>query len=460
MNIGMTLDTNKIVTFQLGDDVFGIDIMAVREIIRLDNLREIPDAPDYFYGLINMRGEIIPAINFKKIFGFTGFDFQTNKDVILCRVEQAVFGLVIDRVIKVADYSKNQIGPPPKLTSRVQSALVTGVVKIDGELISIIDILALFSQKGQNFLSFEGYKKEIFQSSIVEQYFSQKDIDKLKNLFADIGFPFNEITRKAVLEFIVKTSVRKGLSIDGVIEAIKTKSSNYVPEFLFYKNENNVIFYRDNDFLTLQKLILEVILPQKRKKNENLFNIWVINESFLSEDAYSILFILAVLFEDEFDLNWDIISSGKNIDDINIASQGVFENQNINRLTWSIKKYLFDITEKQEEKVELDENEIEFTKIAEKRNEEISLKKEWKDKIQFDLFFAESKIGKKNIDLIYAPELLSRLPQEIQIICMNKFYSSLKSGGVLLCGFFENLTNLPHKFKTYMLGNRTYYLKG
>ena len=461
MNIGMTLDTNKIVSFQLGDDIFGIDIMAVREIIRLDNLRELPDAPDYFYGLINMRGEIIPAINFKKIFGFTGFDFQTNKDVILCKVEDKVFGLVIDRVIKVADYSKAQIGPPPKLTSRVQAALVTGVVKIDNELISIIDIFPLFSQKGQNFLSYDGFKKEIFQSSMVEHYFSKKDLDKLKSLLMEIGLPFNEITRKGILEYIVKIAVRKGITVEAVIEAVRQRNTAYVPDYLFYKNTNHVIFYRDNDFLTLQKILLEVILPQKRKKNQNSLKIWVINESSMSEDAYSLLFILAVLFEDEFDLSWDIISSGENLDDLNASSTGEFKAKSLNRITSGIKKYLFDTTVKQEVNSE-SENDMETgaVKPGEKKNEEIHLKKEWKEKLHFDLFFPHSKIGKKEVDLIYAPGLLSKLPQEYQKMSMNKFYSSLNTGGALLCGFFENFSNVPHSFKTYMLGNRTYYYKG
>ncbi len=449
MNYSLTVDTNKIVTFQLGDDIYGIDIMAVREIIRLESMRELPDAPDYFYGIINLRGGIIPAINFKSIFGFKGFDFATDKDVIICKVNQNFFGLVIDKVIKVMDYDKNEIKPPPRLTDKIQSTFVTGVIKTENTLISLIDIYALFSQKGQNFLSYEKYKQQIFQTSLVEHFFTKKDKDNLDKLFTEIDFPFTDITRKPVLDFIVKTSVKKEVPIQKVIESIRTKNNVIVPEYLFHKNGNNIIFYHDKDFLTLQKLIKQVILPMKREKNENSLKFWVINKAE-SADAYSLLFILAILLEDEFDIEFRVIYSGQRLEDLNYAQEGIFKAEQVKRLTNSAKRYVFDFPELTSETKEGQK---------EKKIEEYKLKTEWQSGIKFDLFFNNSKFGKQNVDLIYAPYLFAGLSSEARVLNLNKFYDALNPGGILLNGFFETFDKIQHKFKGFMIGNRAYLKK-
>ncbi len=449
MDYTLSIDTTKIVTFQLGDDIYGIDIMAVREIIRLDSIRELPDAPDFFYGIINLRGEIVPAINFKSIFGFQGFDFETDKDVIICKVESRIFGLVIDKVIKVLDYNKDEIKPPPRLTDKIQSAFITGVIQFEEGLISLIDIYSLFSQKGQNFLSYEKYKQGIFQTSITEHFFSKKDNELLNRIFADIEFPFNEITRKSMLDYIVKASVKKEINIQNVIQAIQNNTKSVMPTYLFHKNENNVLFYHDKDFLTLQKLIKQVILPIKRSKNENHLRFWVINDS-TSMDAFSLLFILGILLEDEFDIEFEVISSGNNLRKLNKAKECTFNPEQIKRLTIGAKNYFYENVEH----IINDKGAIEEKSIS-----EYILKEEWKNKIIFDLFFSNSNFTKKNVDLIYAPNFFANIKDSERALNAEKFYKALNPGGILLCGFFEILNKVEHKFKGFMIGNRAYLKK-
>jgi purine-binding chemotaxis protein CheW len=412
-------------------------------------LRELPEAPEYFYGIINMRGEIIPAINFKSIFGFQGFDFATDKDVIICKVEEQIFGLVVDKVIKVMDYEKSEIKPPPRLTDKIQAAFVKGVIKTENDFISLIDIFALFTNKNQNFLSYESFKKGIFQSSLVEHYFDKKTREYLDSIFNEIGFAFNNITRKPVLNYIVKTSIKKEKSIQKVIEAVKNKTNSLVPVYLFHPNTNNLIFYHDKDFLTLQKLIKHVILPTKREKQENDLNIWVLNKDS-SMDAYSLLFILCILLEDEFDMEFSVTSSGSSLEKLNEAANAEFNSKQLVRLTHSVKQYLFENVNPEKE---LEEQEKEKTKKTYK------LRNEWKNKIFFDLFFPSSKFGKKDMDLIYAPDFFANLPEKQRIINLERLYKSLRPGGILLCGYFEDLSKLPHKFKGFMIGNRAYFKK-
>jgi purine-binding chemotaxis protein CheW len=443
MELGLSLESKKVVTFQLGDDIFGIDIMAVREIIKLENVRELPDAPDYFYGILNLRGEIVPLINFKKIFGFKGFDFEKDKDVIICMVSDKIFGLVIDRVIKVTDYERGMIGPPPSLTTQVQSALISGVLRTDEYIISIIDIYALFSQKGQNFLSFDKFNKATFQSSLMESYFSIGDKEVIKKIFAEIEYPFNEYTKKGVLEYVVKQAIKYKVKINDVLSFIRNKHISYIPSYFFYKNTAGLIFYNDEDFLTLQKLVLKVILPAKRSLGSSDFKTWIISSSG-GEDGYSMLFILAVLFEEEFDIEYTVISSGDNLDLLNKGASAKFSAKSVSRLTHGVKRYLFEDVPEEKDKAD---------------KQEFVLKKEFKNRIFFDLYFNSSNAPKRNIDLIYAPNYFSKLPKEKLEKQLEVFYNSLNTGGVLVCGKFESFGLNPGKFKTFMLGTRIYYRK-
>ena len=442
MNTELSLNINKIVTFVLGDDIFGVDIMLVSEIIKLEDIRELPEAPEYFYGIINLRGQIIPILNFKKIFGFTGFDFEKDKDIIILKIDDIVFGLVIDKVLKVIDFEKSQIGLPPSLSTKAQSTLITSVIKTEDGIISIIDIQALFSQKGHSFLSYDQFNKAIFQSSLVEHYFSIKDRQNMSNNFKQIGFPYNEITKKSIHEFIVKTSIKSKTDIPTIIENLKIRNNTYLKEYLFHKNSSNEILYEDNDFLTLQKLLLKVIIPLKRARTENKYRIWIIGNS-TGVEAYSLLFIFAILFEEEFDINFNIIYSGNNIDVLNKASKGVLTERMISRLTKSNKKFLLE--------------DVSGSESEETVNREYLIKKELQTKITYDLFFENSKVMKNDIDLIYAPYYLANLPEQLRELNLKRFYKSLKPSGILLTGNFENLDKLKHDFKTSKIGSRNYY---
>ena len=119
-------DTDKqiqLVTFQLGEEHYGIDIMDVREIVRIQEVRPIPNAPAYVEGIFNLRGEIIPIINLHKRFDLSraqlSEDDRLLSGFIIIDLNGRQLGVVIDKVSRVVTIATRQIQPPPQMMTGI-----------------------------------------------------------------------------------------------------------------------------------------------------------------------------------------------------------------------------------------------------------------------------------------------------------------------------------------------------
>ncbi len=149
-------DENKslqLVTFRLGEELYGVDIMDVKEIVRVQNVRPIPNAPYYVEGIINLRAEIIPIINLHKRFHirqlYTSKDDLLDDDdggFIILNIEGNKIGIIIDRVARVIPVDKGEIKPPPHMFSGIGTEYIQGVVRQQDEsYLIILDIRKIFS---------------------------------------------------------------------------------------------------------------------------------------------------------------------------------------------------------------------------------------------------------------------------------------------------------------------------
>jgi purine-binding chemotaxis protein CheW len=142
----------SLVSFKISDELYGIDIMDVREIIHLVEITPIPNSPDFVDGVINLRGEIIPIVDLGKRFKFKPKSFneeeQLLRGIIIINVNDLVIGVIIDQVNRVLNIYESQIQPPPQMVSGVGSEYVQGVVRLDEKdnLLIIINIKKLFSK--------------------------------------------------------------------------------------------------------------------------------------------------------------------------------------------------------------------------------------------------------------------------------------------------------------------------
>ncbi|MDR1100312.1 MAG: chemotaxis protein CheW [Treponema sp.] len=144
-------EQNQLVTFQLGEELYGINIMDVKEIVRVQDIRAIPNAPLYVEGIFNLRSEIIPIINLHKRFHLkktlNSEEDELLSGFIIIDIDGMKLGVIIDRVSRVVTIEKDDIQPPPQMLSGIGAEYIQGVVRQDQGYLIILDIRDLFNPK-------------------------------------------------------------------------------------------------------------------------------------------------------------------------------------------------------------------------------------------------------------------------------------------------------------------------
>lgn len=147
----MAENTNrKYVTFRIGNEIYGIDIMLIHSIVDYEDVRSIPNAPAYVEGLYNLRGEVIPIINLHSRFQIPVAELA-DKDavdgIIIIDVEKCKVGLVVDSVLRIIEIDTKQIQESSAGHDKIGNAYVTGVYIDKNEYIVILDAYKIFAPK-------------------------------------------------------------------------------------------------------------------------------------------------------------------------------------------------------------------------------------------------------------------------------------------------------------------------
>ena len=138
-------DSTNLVTFRLGTGEYAIDIMQAKEIIKMEKITLIPNAPDFVEGVINLRGNIIPIIDLKKRFNLEETDGDKNTGIIIVKIEDVDMGIIIDSISKVVSMANSDIQPPPPMLSGIGQKYIKGVGKLEDKLLVVLDLEKLFS---------------------------------------------------------------------------------------------------------------------------------------------------------------------------------------------------------------------------------------------------------------------------------------------------------------------------
>ena len=144
-------DANQLVTFQLGEELYGINIMDVKEIVRVQSIRAIPNAPVYVEGIFNLRSEIIPIINLHKRFHLKKLVSSEEDELlsgfIILDIDGMKLGIIIDRISRVIAIEKEEVQPPPQMLSGIGAEYIRGVVRQEQGYLIILNIRDLFNPK-------------------------------------------------------------------------------------------------------------------------------------------------------------------------------------------------------------------------------------------------------------------------------------------------------------------------
>ncbi|MCR4579841.1 MAG: chemotaxis protein CheW [Treponema sp.] len=143
----------QLVTFHLGEELYGVNIMDVKEIVRLQNVRVIPNAPFYVEGIINLRGEIIPIIDLHKRFKLQTMARSSDDDVdidggfIILNIDGNKIGIIIDKVERVVTVKAEEVKEPPQMLSGIGTEYIEGVVREKQGYLIMLNTRKLFNAK-------------------------------------------------------------------------------------------------------------------------------------------------------------------------------------------------------------------------------------------------------------------------------------------------------------------------
>lgn len=136
-------NSQKLLTFALADEIYGIDIMKVQEIRGWVAPTQIPNAAAYVRGVINMRGAIVPIVDLRRRFDMEDAELTKYTVVIVVNVQNRLLGMVVDAVSDVADIEAEQMRPAPSYGTAIDASFLHGLAELDDKMAIILNIDAL-----------------------------------------------------------------------------------------------------------------------------------------------------------------------------------------------------------------------------------------------------------------------------------------------------------------------------
>ena len=129
----------KYLTFYTDKQLFGISIKKVVQIVGMQEISAVPDFPSYAKGIINLRGAIIPIIDVRLRLHKPEAEYNEKTCIVIINVDENYLGLIVDTVDEVAEITVENISPPPYVSSDYTNAFLTGIAKLNGKIILLVD---------------------------------------------------------------------------------------------------------------------------------------------------------------------------------------------------------------------------------------------------------------------------------------------------------------------------------
>jgi purine-binding chemotaxis protein CheW len=138
-------DLAEFISFAIGDDQYGVDIMAVREIKEWSNVTHLPKQPEYVRGVLNLRGVMVPIVDLRCRFGEGLTDTTPTHIIIIVQIDDRQVGILADRVLDIVSFEREKIQAVPRTAQATTSDFLSGLVTHDNTMIALIDLPNLLS---------------------------------------------------------------------------------------------------------------------------------------------------------------------------------------------------------------------------------------------------------------------------------------------------------------------------
>ena len=140
-----TATEQQLVSFDLATESYGVDIGAVREIIRLQEITNVPRTPEFAEGVINLRGEVIPVVDLRKRFGLPVGDQSAENRIVVVDIGGQDIGVIVDAVNEVLRIFSDSVEPPSSVITTADSDYLMGIAKVDDKLLILLDLESILS---------------------------------------------------------------------------------------------------------------------------------------------------------------------------------------------------------------------------------------------------------------------------------------------------------------------------
>ena len=143
----------QLVVFDLASEAYGVDIGAVREIIRLQDITRVPRTPDFVEGVINLRGKVIPVVDLRKRFMLPVAEQTDDNRIVVVDIGGQDIGVVVDAVTEVLRILSDSVEPPSSVITTTDSDYLMGICKMESRLIILLDLDRVLSEEEKTLLA-------------------------------------------------------------------------------------------------------------------------------------------------------------------------------------------------------------------------------------------------------------------------------------------------------------------
>lgn len=130
----------QLVSFKIGDEEFGVDILSVQEINRMSQITKVPNTSDFIEGVINLRGRVIPVMDLRVKLGMPRKEHGKNTRIVVVELKGQTIGFIVDEVSEVLRISKDITEAPPEMVGGVNSDYITSIGKLEDRLLILLDL--------------------------------------------------------------------------------------------------------------------------------------------------------------------------------------------------------------------------------------------------------------------------------------------------------------------------------
>lgn len=130
----------KIVSFELGGELYGMKVYEIEEILKLPVIEEIPNTPDYIEGVINRRGNIVPIVNIANKFTLKEKEADEESRIIVIDIGEEAVGILVDKVIEIVKIDDENIEEPPEISTGIPKEAFIGVYNLNGRMLILLEV--------------------------------------------------------------------------------------------------------------------------------------------------------------------------------------------------------------------------------------------------------------------------------------------------------------------------------